>query len=224
MTDNNKIVDELFAAGAHFGYSKSKRNPSVNDFIFGTKEKIDLINLDKTAEKIVEAKELLKGIFAKNGKVILVANKMNVKDLAPELAVCDNVAFVNNRWIGGTITNFNEVKKRILKLKRLIGESERGEFAKYTKKEILQKEKEIEKLRKYYFGLINLLDKPKAIIVVDSEDEKIAVDEANKYGIDVISISNTDSNIKNIKYPIVANDRSRKTIEAILKELLSECK
>ncbi len=224
MTDKSKIIDELFAAGAHFGYSKSKRHPSTQENILGMKDSVDIINLEKTVSEIETAKERLHEIFAKNKKVILVGNKVVIKDLVPELASCEKVDYVANRWIGGTLTNFAEIKKRITKLKRLISESERGEFSKYTKKEALQKEKEILKLKKYYFGLINMIEIPQALVVVDSADEAIAIKEAQDMGVDVIAISSTDNDISGIKYPIVANDRSRKTAEIIIKELLSDCK
>jgi small subunit ribosomal protein S2 len=122
------------------------------------------------------------------------------------------------------LTNFGEIQKRIKKLALLIKDSETGEFAKFTKKEALKKEKEIIKLKKYYQGLLNMFDMPKAIVVVDAQEEKIAVDEAKKIGIPVISISNTDNNISEIDFPIVANDRSRSTIKFIIEELFSVIK
>ena len=219
--EKNNLIDELFAQGAHFGYSKSKRHPSTKNFIFGSKEGVDIIDLEKTIDSIKIAKEKLKEIFAKRGTIILVGNKAEVKDIIPELAKSSKVFYVNNRWIGGTLTNFNEIQKRIKKLALLIKDSESGAFAKFTKKEALHKQKEILKLQKYYEGLLNMFDKPKAIIVVDAEDESIAVEEAKKINIPVISISNTDNNISKIDFPVLANDRSRSTIKIILEELLS---
>ncbi len=225
MTDKkNKLVDELFARGAHFGYSKTKRHPSVKNWIFGSKDNMDIIDLEKTFDAIEAAKAKLTELTSKGGKIILVGNKSEIKDLVPELAKSDKIFYVNNRWIGGTLTNFGEIQKRIKKLALLIKDSESGAFAKFTKKEALKKEKEILKLKKYYQGLLNMFDKPKAIIVVDAKDEAIAVEEAKKIGIPVISISNTDNDISMIEFPILANDRSRSTIEFILKELLTAVK
>ena len=217
--NNNNVVSALFAQGAHFGYSKSKRHPSTKDLIFGSKDGLDIIDLEKTADAIEKAKARLQDIFSKGQKVILVASKPIIKDLAPVLAQKENVLYVNNRWIGGTITNFQEIKKRIFKLRRLMEESDKGEFAKYTKKEALQKEKEIIKLKKYYFGLLEMKELPKAIVVVDGKDENIAVDEARQKGVEVIAISSTDTDISIFDYPILANDRSRATVELIIKEL-----
>jgi len=219
---SNKLVDELFAVGAHYGYSKSKRHPSIKNNIYTNKDGIDIIDLEKTAEAVEKVKKKIVNIIRKGGKVILVGNKAEIRDYIPEVTK-DNrsVFYVNNRWIGGTLTNFEEIQKRIKKLALLIKDAETGAFSKYTKKEILKKEKEIEKLKKYYEGLLNLYDKPKLLIVVDSDEEKIAVQEANKNNIPVVSISNTDNDITDIKFPIVANDRSRQTIKKILDEIFS---
>jgi small subunit ribosomal protein S2 len=224
MTEkNSKLVEEMFAVGAHYGYSKTKRHPTVKDLIYGTKNNQDIIDLEKTEAAIEAAKGRLKEIFSKGGRIIFVGNKAEIKDLTPELAKCDKISYVNNRWIGGTLTNFAEIKKRILKLKKMMEDSEKGEFAKFTKKEALKMEKEILKLQKYYFGLLELNKKPDAVVIVDSKDEAIAAEEAKKVGVDIISIVNTDTNIEGIKYPILANDRSRGAIEFIVKELFSEC-
>jgi len=222
MTKN--IIDELFTKGAHFGYSKTKRHPTAKDFIFGSKEGLDIIDLEKTEVALENAKSKLAEITSKGGKIILVGNKSEVKDLIPELAKSDKIFYVNNRWIGGTLTNFREIQKRIKKLALLMKDAETGEFAKFTKKEALKKEKEILKLKKYYEGLLNMFDKPKAIVVVDGKEEAIAVEEAIKIGVPVISIANTDNDISRVEFPILANDRSRSAIELILKELLSVVK
>lgn len=224
MTENNsKIVGEMFAFGAHYGYSKTKRHPTIKNLIYGTKNSQDIIDLEKTELAINNAKERLSEIFSKGGHVIFVGNKAEIKDLTPELAKCDKISYVNNRWIGGTLTNFVEIRKRIAKLKKMMDDSEKGEFGKFTKKEALKKEKEILKLKKYYYGLLELVKKPDAVIIVDSKDEHIAAAEAIQMGVDVISIVNTDTNITGIKYPILANDRSRGAIKYIIEKLFSVC-
>ena len=122
------------------------------------------------------------------------------------------------------MTNFSEIKKRVLKLKRMILESERGDFAKYTKKEAMQKEKEIEKLKKYYFGLMDLDKLPEVLVVVDPVMEEIAVKEAKDKDIDIVAISNTNANLEGIEFPIVANSRNRDVIKMLVSELFAECK
>lgn len=224
MTEkNSKMIEEMFALGAHYGYTKTKRHPTTKELIYGTKNNQDIIDLEKTELAIENAKKRLSEIFAKGGRIIFVGNKAEIKDLTPELAKCEKISYVNNRWIGGTLTNFTEIKTRIIKLKKMMEDSEKGEFGKYKKKEILKLEKEIERLKKYYFGLTELVKKPNAIVIVDSKDESIAAKEALDMEIDVISIVNTDTNIADIQYPILANDRSRGTIEYIVKELFSVC-
>lgn len=220
---NSKMIEEMFAVGAHYGYSKTKRHPSTKNLIYGSKNNQDIIDLEKTELAINNAKDKLTEIFAKGGRIIFVGNKAEIKDLTPELAKCEKISYVNNRWIGGTLTNFVEIRKRISKLKKMMEDSEKGEFGKFKKKEILKLEKEILKLKKYYFGLTELMKKPDAIVIVDSKDESIAAKEALDMGIDVISIVNTDTNISNIQYPILANDRSRGAIKYIVEELFSVC-
>ncbi len=217
----NNVIEEMFALGAHYGYSKSKRHPSVVEYIYGTKEGQDIIDLEKTFNSLEKAKERLNEILSKGGKVIFIGNKAEIKDLTPELAKNDNISYVNNRWIGGILTNFSEIKKRILKLKKMMEDLESGEFSKYTKKERMQKEKEIEKLKKYYSGLLDLSKKPEAIVVIDAKDEAIAIEEASKMDIDVIALVNTDNDLRKVNYPIVANDRSREVIKYIIEKLFN---
>jgi len=220
--NSNNMIEELFATGAHFGYSKTKRHPSVVEYIFGQKDGVDIIDLEQTEQQIIEAKIKLAEISAKGKYVIVVGTKYEARETAEAVAkVSPNVFYVNNRWIGGTLTNFDEIKKRLFKLEKLRKEKEDGDFAKYTKKEQLKLDKEIEKLEKYYNGIVGMKKLPEAIIVVDSKHESIAVKEAIETGVKIISISNTDCDISNIDYPIMANDTSSDTIKYIL-NLLSE--
>ncbi len=225
IENNNKMIEELFAAGAHFGYSKTKRHPSVLEYIFGQKDGVDIINLEETEAQIRDAKVKLAELTAKGRYIIVVGNKYEARELVKETAeISPNVFYVNNRWIGGTITNYSEIKKRLFRLEKLTKEREDGDFGKYTKKEQLNLDKEIIKLEKYYGGLVGMKRLPAAIIVVDSKDENIAVKEALELGIKVISISNTDCDISNIDYPIIANDNSKDTIKYILKSLSENLK
>ena len=222
MIEKTNMVKELFANGAHFGYSKTQRHPSVKNFLYGTKNNLDIIDLELTFDSIQKAQEKLTEITSKGGKILFVGNKKEIKDLTPEFAKSSSAFYVNNRWIGGTLTNFSEIQKRIKKLSLLIKDAEIGTFSKFTKKEALRKEKEIIKLKKYYFGLLNMFNKPNIIVVVDAKDEINAINEANKKNIPIISISNTDNNITNIDFPIIANDRSRSTIKYIVEKLFSK--
>ncbi len=225
MTEiNSKKVEELFAAGAHFGYSKAKRHPSTKEFVFGTKNRVEVIDLEKTAESIELAKEFLKEITSKGGKVVFVASKNEVRKVVEEAAKSINMPYVANRWIGGTFTNFAEIRKRANRLVKLRTGFEKGEFSAYTKKERLDMEKEMIKLSKYYEGVIDMKVMPKAIVLVDSDAEFNALKEANDLNVPVIAISNTDCNVTTVKHPIIANDTSKEAVEIILNDLVSAIK
>lgn len=225
MTEiNSKKVEELFAAGAHFGYSKAKRHPSTKDFVYGTKNRVEVIDLEKTVEALELAKDFVKETTSKGGKVLFVASKNEMRRTTEELAKSVNMPYVANRWIGGTFTNFSEIRKRVNRLVKLTTGFEKGEFGQYTKKERLDMEKEMKKLAKYYEGVIDMKVMPKAIVLIDSDAEMNALKEANDLNVPVIAISNTDCDVTNVKHPIIANDTSKEAVEIILKELVSAIK
>lgn len=222
MTEiNSKKVEELFAAGAHFGYSKAKRHPSTKEFVYGTKNRVEVIDLEKTAEAIESAKEFIKETTSKGGKIVFVASKNEVRKVVEEAAKSVNMPYVANRWIGGTFTNFAEIRKRVNRLVKLTTGFEKGDFGQYTKKERLDMEKEMKKLAKYYEGVIEMKVLPKAIFLVDSDAEFNALKEATDLDIPVIAVSNTDCDVSKIKHPIIANDTSKEAVEIILKDLVS---
>lgn len=213
MTNTDTQISEMFAVGAHFGYSKSSRHSSVQDFIFGTKDGIQVIDLEHTVKQLEAASEKISTVTANGGKVIFVGSKNEAKAIIKETAEKLGMPYVNTRWIGGTLTNFNEIKKRITKLSNMMRDVEKGEYAtKYNKKEQLDIDKQIIKLQKHYTGLLSLTELPKALIVIDSKSESIAVKEAADMNIPVISLSNTDCDIRTVRYPVIANDASLKSI------------
>ena len=225
MTEiNSKKVEELFAAGAHFGYSKAKRHPSTKDFVYGSKNRVEVIDLEKTVEALELAKEFLKETASRGGKIVFVASKNEVRKVVEEAATSINMPYVANRWIGGTLTNFSEIRKRVNRLVKLRTGFEKGEFGAYTKKERLDMEKEMNKLSRYYEGVIEMKVMPKAIVLVDSDAEFNALKEANDLNVPVIAISNTDCDVSKVKHPIIANDTSKEAVEIILKDLVSGVK
>tara|TARA_B100000378_G_scaffold262236_1_gene244146 strand:+ start:885 stop:1562 length:678 start_codon:yes stop_codon:yes gene_type:complete len=223
MTSDKKVIQSMFDAGVHFGYSKATRHPSVKDFVFGIKDGVQIIDLEQTQSALAEAKEFLKEV-APTGKVLFVASKNESQDIIKRNAKDLGMPYVTNRWVGGTLTNFSQIKRRIQKLERMLDEREKGEFAKYTKKEQLMLDREIEKLKKNYGGLVGVTEMPKAVVIVDSGYEEIAMKEANIMNIPVVSISSTDCDISTIEYPIVANDSTRKSVDLIISELTSAIK
>jgi len=204
--ENDEVVEKMFKVGAHYGYSKTRRHPSVSPYIYATKNKGDIIDLEKTSAMLDSAVEFVKSIGT-SGKVILfVGTKPEAKVTTKNVAESLNMPYVTERWIGGTVSNFIEIKKRIAELENYRKDSTDGALDKYTKKERVVLSKKMEKLARYYSGLVGLKKIPDAIFIIDGKSEHIALTEAMKGSIPVISLLNSDSNIKNIDYPIVGND------------------
>ncbi|MBU6370965.1 MAG: 30S ribosomal protein S2 [Patescibacteria group bacterium] len=218
-TKGNAMIDLMFAAGAHFGYQRSRRNPSVTQFVFGTKNKSDIIDLEKTAEQLEKAKKFIESI-AKSGKqVLFVGGKSEAREAVKSAALSLNMPFVAGRWIGGTLTNAPEIKKRIAKFEDLEKQKEKGELSKYTKKERLLIDKEIADLERMFSGIVSMKELPKAMFVIDPKKESIAVAEAEKTGVPVVALANTDCDISNIDYPIVGNDAAVTSIASFVSEI-----
>lgn len=216
---NNARIDEMFKAGAHFGYSKTRRHASTAPYIFGIKNKVEIIDLEKTDELLDKALAVI-STLAKEGKQVLFVGGKNEARLSLKIAAESvNMPFVDGRWIGGTLTNFPEIKKRLMKLEDLVKQKEKGELTKYTKKERLMIDREIEKLERFFSGILSMKDLPKAIVVVDPKKEIIAVNEAKTMKIPVIALCGTDCDITGINYPIVANDSAVSSITFFVNEV-----
>lgn len=215
----------LMEAGVHFGYSRTKRHPTITPYLYGSKGGIDIVDLEKTALQIEKATAFLAELGAAGKTVLFVGVKPEASTQIIEVAQSLKQPYVTERWIGGILTNFSEIKKRISKLETLREEQADGSFEKYTKKEKLMIAREMERLNKFFNGLTGLTKMPDAIVVVDSKKEHIAIAEARNMGVPIIAIGNTDCSIRNITYPIVANDSSAssiKTLLGILKDAFSK--
>jgi small subunit ribosomal protein S2 len=211
-TKTSDIIDEMFKAGAHFGYQKSRRDSSTSPFIFGTKNKIEIIDLEKTLPQLEKAEAFVSDLAKAGRQILFVGGKSEAKTAVKIGAMSIDMPYVDGRWIGGAITNFTEIKKRIAKFEDLQKQKEKGELTKYTKKERLLIDREIENLDEMFSGIVSMREMPKALFVIDPKKEIIAVSEAKKAGIPVIAVANTDCNIKDIDFPIVANDASTSSI------------
>ncbi|MFZ2149784.1 MAG: 30S ribosomal protein S2 [Minisyncoccia bacterium] len=211
--DNDTIVEQMFQAGAQYGYSKTRRHPSVSKYIYTTKNKGDIINLEKTSELLDEALLFIKNLGAQNKTVLFVGTKPEAKIATKTVAESLNMPYVAERWIGGTLSNFTEIKKRIAELENYQKDSVGGGLDKYTKKERVVMAKKMEKLARYYTGLLGLKKAPDALFIIDAKSEHIAATEGRKSGIPVLALVNSDSNIKGIDYPIVANDSAIPSIK-----------
>lgn len=202
------LLNSLFKVGAHVGYSRTRRHPSTMPFIYGTKNRRDLINLADTKSQLEAAANYAISVIASGGKILFVGTKPEARDIIREKAAGLDMPFVEHRWVGGTLTNFKEIRKRVDMLLDLVQRKAEDKLVFRTKKERLLIERKISKLEQNFSGLRNLEKLPQAIFVVDALKEKIAVTEASRLGIPVIAIASTDCDISDVTYPIVANDSS----------------
>ena len=208
--------DQLLQAGCHFGHLRRKWNPAMAPYIFMERNGIHIIDLNKTVAKVDEAAEALKE-FAKTGKKILfVATKKQAKDVVAEKAASVNMPYVNERWAGGMLTNFPTIRKAVKKMTNIDKLMNDGTFSNLSKRELLQISRQRAKLEKNLGSIADLSRLPVALFVVDVMKEHIAVKEANRLGIPVIGIVDTNSDPKNIDYVIPANDDAKDSVEAIL--------
>ena len=188
-------IQDMFEVGAHYGYSRTRRHPTTKQFIFGSKNRTDIIDLEKTDAQLTRVQELLSSIVASGRQVIFVGSKPELRDLVKTTAESLGMPYVDERWIGGTLTNWKQIKSRVVMLEDLGGKSEEGTLMYKTKKEKLLLERKIEKLERRFGGLSNLKGIPAAVIVVDAREEINAVTEAHMMGIPVIGLVNTDNDI-----------------------------
>lgn len=218
--DGGVGVDRLFETGAHFAQVKSRRHPSMKAFVIGTKSKVEIFDLQKTDEQLAKAKQAMTAL-ARDGKTVLfVGGKREVSDSVRESARRIGQPYVAGRWLGGTLSNFVEIKKRIDRLADLTSKRESGELAKiYTKLERVFIDREIARLEERLGGIANLAKRPDAMVIVDTKHEAHASKEARDAGIPVIGIMSSDCDLKDAAFPIVVNDASRATVKLILDEL-----
>lgn len=217
-------IESLFRAGAHFAYGKTRRHPTAAKFIFGSKARVEIFDLEKTSETLENAKNFVRGLSGAGKQILFVSSKSEAKEAIMKGAEAIHMPYVAGRFIGGTLTNFPQIKKRIEKLERLLGERERGELSKYTKKERLLIDREIITLNNTFGGIVSMKSLPAAIFVIDSKREHIVVSEATQLKIPVIALSNSDCDLSEVSYPIPANDSSRSSIEFFVHEIVTAYK
>ena len=224
MTADTKqnLIDKLFDAGAHFGFQKSRRHPTVTPYLFGSKQGTDIFDLEKSTELLAEAKEVLEKAGQEGKTVLFVGTKEEVAKLVKSRAEKIEAPYVVNRWIGGMITNFGEIKKRLARLANLTEEGESGELErKYTKKERVVIGREIAKLN-FNFGGIKALEKnPDLLVIVDPRHDHIAATEARDKGIKVVAITSSDNDLSQVDYPVVVNDSLQSSVSLVLDELVA---
>lgn len=212
-------VKELFDAGVHLGHQLRRWHPAAEPFIYEARKNIHVINLEKTHENLEKAAQFLYETAKKGEQIIFVGTKRQVAELVKLEAQHAGALYVNDRWLGGTLTNYHVIKNNIDKLVSMKKKRDAGEYEMYTKKEQLLIDREIEKLEASVGGLVGLQGLPSALVVIDANKEKTAVSEAKKRDIPVIALVDTDTDPTEIDYPIPGNDDAIKSISLILKVL-----
>lgn len=220
----SKLINDILAAGGHFGYSKTRRHPSTKSYVFGTKNNADIIDVTQTAEMLETAMKFVKGLGEEKKTILFLSSKPEAKKIMEVAAKSLGMPYVENRWIGGTLTNFTQIIKRINVLIDLKNKQAKGDLAKYTKKEQSDFARQIEKMEKNFGGLVGMTKRPDAVFIVDTKKERIALTEANMMKIPVIAIANTDNDLRGIDFPIVANDASRTSVQFFVDKIVEAYK
>lgn len=204
---------EMLEAGCHFGHQTRFWNPKMAPFIFGSRNKIHIINLEKTVVKFQEAEQYVRKLVAQGGKVLFVDTKRGGRDIVAEQAKRAGCSYIDQRWLGGTLTNFKTVKQTIKHLHDMEQQVEEGALDKMSKKEALDFTREIEKLNKSIGGIKDMTALPDALFIIDVGYHKIAVKEAGKLGIPVIAVVDTNCSPEGINCVIPGNDDSSKAVQ-----------
>ncbi|MGL4454458.1 MAG: 30S ribosomal protein S2 [Plesiomonas sp.] len=207
---------DMLKAGAHFGHQTRYWNPKMKPFIFGARNKVHIINLEKTVPMFNEALAELSKIASRKGKVLMVGTKRAASEAVKEAALSCDQFYVNHRWLGGMLTNWKTVRQSIKRLKELEIQSQDGTFEKLTKKEALMRTRELEKLEKSLGGIKDMGGLPDAIFVIDADHEHIAIKEANNLGIPVFSIVDTNSDPDGVDFIIPGNDDAIRAVSLYL--------
>jgi len=205
----------LLEAGVHFGHQTKRWNPKMKEYIYTSRDDIYIIDLNKTAEKIEEAYAALKDIAANGGKVVFVGTKKQAQEAAKEAATRTDSYYVTERWLGGTLTNFRTIRKRISRLEQIEKMRENGTMEVLPKKEVLKINKEYDKLLTYFEGIREMKKLPDAMVIVDPKKEYNAIREAHKLNIPVFGIVDTNADPDDLDYPIPGNDDAVRAINLV---------
>ena len=212
-------MKQLLEAGVHFGHQTRRWNPKMKRYIFTERNGIYIIDLQKTVKKVEEAFNVMRDIAANGGNVLFVGTKKQAQDAIKEEATRAGMYFVNQRWLGGTLTNFQTIQKRIKRLKDIERMQEDGTFEVLPKKEVVQLKKELERLEKFLGGIKDMKGLPSALFVVDPRKERIAVAEARKLHIPIIGIVDTNCDPDEIDHVIPANDDAIRAVKLLTSKM-----
>ncbi len=214
---------DLLKAGVHFGHQTRYWNPKMGKYIFGARNKIHIINLEHTLPALNGALDVVAGMAVNKNKILFVGTKRAASKTVKEEALRANMPYVNHRWLGGMLTNYKTIRQSIRRFRDLEAQSQDGTFAQLTKKEALMRQREMEKLELSIGGIKDMGGLPDALFVVDVDHERIAINEANKLGIPVIGIVDTNSNPDGVDYVIPGNDDALRAIQIYVKAIADAC-
>ena len=220
MSTNMK---ELLEAGVHFGHQTQRWNPKMDNYIFGDKSGIHILDLRITYDAIAKAEDFVQKIVANGGKVLFVGTKPQAQNVIQVQAESAGMPFVNHRWLGGMLTNFKTIIKRVIYLKELISLEDSGEINAYPKPERLRIRREVTKLTRSIGGIVNLSKIPDAIFIVDLMNESTALTEANKLGIPVIGLADSNVDPTGVDIVIPGNDDAIRSIEVVTSAIAEAC-
>lgn len=212
------LLKQLLESGAHFGHRQDRWNPKMKTYIYGVRGGVHIIDLTQSVEQLKDAKKFVEETTKKGGSVLFVGTKRQAKAIVEKAAKDSDMPYVTARWLGGMLTNLETIQGRVNKLKKLQSDQSEGKLT-GTKKEKAQKERELEHLNKIFEGISEMKELPRVVFVADILVDDIAVAEANKLGIPVVAICDTNTNPENIAFPIAANDDAVKAISLIANEI-----
>lgn len=208
-------TEEMLEAGVHFGHRTTKWTPKMEPHIFGTKNNIHIIDLEKTAGKLKEALDFMRTLSSNGGTILFVGTTPMAKKIVEEMAPLCQMPYVSERWLGGTLTNFKIILKRLDHFRELVRKKEGGELAKYTKKEQHDFNEEIKKLERKFGGIKKLVKKPDALFVLSAKKNFLAIKEARAAGIKIVALCDTNVDPTIVDYPIPSNDDAISAIRLI---------
>jgi len=217
-------LEELLKAGVHFGHSKGRWNPKAGKYIYGERNGVHIIDLQKTVTGLEKALDRIREIAKKKGSILFLGTKKQACRLVEEAARETDMPYVTERWLGGTFTNFKTILRRMKKLLDVEDREKQGELKKYTKKEQLQFKKEIADFEKKMGGIKKMNKLPEAIFIIGVKEENTAVREAKKTGVDVIALADTNIDPEDLDFPIPSNDDAVSTIKLMLGCIVKEIK
>ena len=216
-------LEKMLQAGVHFGHQTKYWNPKMDQHIFGIRNKIHIINLEHTVEMIKPALKFIEGVAAKNNKILFVGTKRTATDIIKNEASRCSMPYVNERWLGGMLTNYKTIRSSITRLENLTRQKEDGTFSKLTKKEGLKIQRDIDRLEKSIGGVTEMGGLPDALFIIDVKRESIAVSEASKMGIPIVGIVDSNSNPEGIDYVVPGNDDSIRSIALFTEAVADAC-